>query len=162
MQLRPNAGITRGIVWLVFMKKIIPFTEAYLFMKIASRVLFVFACVTGAMSVLTAAYVAHQPGLDEAATRSLQSALQMQQFHALALLVTAWMARHSGFSPSLGVAAAGFVAGIFCFSFNIELRHLAGMELFRPLTPYGGMAFVLGWLGLAVSVFQRPASGDAR
>ena len=131
-------------------------------MKIASVGVFVFACVTGALSVLTAALVAHQPGLDEAAARSLQSALQMQQCHALALLVTAWMARYSGFSPSLGVAAAGFVAGIFSFSFNIELRHLAGVELFRPLTPYGGMAFVLGWLALAVSAFQRPAGGDAR
>ena len=59
-------------------------------MKIASRVLFVFACVTGAMSVLTAAYVAHQ-----------------------------------------------------------------SVELFRPITPYGGMAFVLGWLALAVSAFER-------
>lgn len=115
-------------------------------MKIASRYLFVFACVTGAMSVLTAAYVAHQSVLEEAVLRSLQSALQLQQFHALALLLTAWMARESGFNWSLGVAAAGFVAGIFCFSFNIELRHLAGVELFRPITPYGGMA--LCWVGL--------------
>jgi len=130
-------------------------------MKIASVGVFVFACVTGALSVLTAALVAHQTGLDEAAARSLQSALQMQQFHALALLVTAWMARESGFNWSCGLAAAGFVAGIFCFSFNIELRHLAGVELFRPLTPYGGMAFVLGWLALAVSAFQRPAGVDA-
>ena len=146
----------------MFMRKIITLNRGCLLMKIASLGLFVFACVTGALSVLTAAYVAHQPGLDEAAVRSLQSALQMQQFHALALLLTAWMARHSGFSLSLGVAAAGFVAGIFCFSFNIELRHLAGVELFRPLTPYGGMAFVLGWLALAVSAFQRPAGGDTQ
>jgi len=133
----------------VFMGKIIPFTGASLFMKIASRYLFVFACVTGAMSVLTAAYVAHQSVLEEAVLRSLQSALQLQQFHALALLLTAWMARESRFNWSLGVAAAGFVAGIFCFSFNIELRHLAGVELFRPITPYGGMAFVAAWLALA-------------
>ena len=157
MQLRPNAGITRGSVWLVFIEKIIPFTGASLFMKIASRVLFVFACVTGAMSVLTAAYVAHQPGLEEAAVRSLQSALQLQQFHALALLLTAWMARESGFNWSRGLAAAGFVLGLVLFSFNIEMRYLAGVELFRPFTPYGGMAFVLGWLALAVSAFQRPS-----
>ena len=125
-------------------------------MKIAILGLFVFACVTAALSVLTAAYVAHQPGLDEAALRSLQSAVQMQQFHALALLLTAWMTRHSGLSLSSGLAAACFVAGITAFSFNIEIRQLAGVELFRPLTPYGGMAFVLGWLALVVSVFQRP------
>ena len=32
-------------------------------MKIARNLLFVFASVTAALSVLTAAYVAHQPGL---------------------------------------------------------------------------------------------------
>lgn len=129
-------------------------------MKIARNLLFVFACVTGALSVLTAAYVAHQPGLDEAALRALQSALQLQQFHALALLITVWMARYSGFLWSQAVAAACFVAGMVGFSFNIELRHLAGVELFRPLTPYGGMAFVIGWLALALSVFQRQPSRD--
>ena len=129
-------------------------------MKIASVGVFVFACVTGAMSVLTAAYVAHQSVLEEAVLRSLQSALQLQQFHALALLLTAWMDRHSGFHWSQAVAAAGFVTGMVGFSFNIELRHLAGVELFRPLTPYGGMAFVLGWLALAVSAFQRQSSLD--
>ena len=141
----------------MFMRKIITLNRGLLLMKIASVGVFVFACVTGALSVLTAAYVAHQPGLEEAAVRSLQSALQLQQFHALALLLTAWMTRESGFNWSLGLAAAGFVAGIFCFSFNIEIRHLLGVELFRPLTPYGGMAFVLGWLALAVSAFQRPS-----
>ena len=129
-------------------------------MKIASKIVFVFACVTGALSVLTAAYVAHQTGLEEAAVRSLQSALQLQQFHTLALLLTGWMARQSGWNWGRGLAAAGFVLGLVLFSFNIELRHLAGVELFRPLTPYGGMAFVLGWLGLAVSVFQRQSSLD--
>ena len=123
-------------------------------MKIARNLLFVFACVTAALSVLTAAYVAHQPGLEEAALRSLQSALQLQQFHALALLLTVWAAPEH-VSRSRLLAAAAFVTGLLCFSFNIELRHLAGVEWFRPLTPYGGMAFVLGWLALAVSIFTE-------
>ena len=123
-------------------------------MKIASKILFVFACVTGAMSVLTAAYVAHQHALPEDAVRSLQSALQMQQFHALALLLTVWVSPEN-FSRSRLLAAASFVTGLLSFSFNIELRHLAGVEWFRPLTPYGGIAFVLGWLALAVSIFAE-------
>jgi hypothetical protein len=55
-------------------------------MKIASRVLFVVACVIAASSVLLAAYVAHQgEALSPASLKSLQSALQLQQIHALAL-----------------------------------------------------------------------------
>ena len=54
-------------------------------MKIASRVLFVVACVISAASVLLAAYVAHQgEALSPWSLKSLQSALQMQQIHALA------------------------------------------------------------------------------
>lgn len=129
-----------------------------LLMKIARNWLFVFACVTAAISVLTAAYVAHQPSLEESALRSLQSALQLQQFHALALLLTVWVVPEN-LSRSRLLAAAGFVTGLLCFSFNIELRHLAGVELFRSLTPYGGMAFVLGWLVLAISIFIEKNSG---
>jgi uncharacterized membrane protein YgdD (TMEM256/DUF423 family) len=44
---------------------------------------------------------------------------------------------------------------LLAFSFNIELRHLAGVEWFRPLTPYGGIAYVWGWLALALSIFTE-------
>ena len=62
-------------------------------MRILNRCMFIFACLTGALSVLVAAYSAHISGLEEASLRSLQSAIHMMQFHALALLVVAWMAR---------------------------------------------------------------------
>jgi uncharacterized membrane protein YgdD (TMEM256/DUF423 family) len=39
------------------------------------------------------------------------------------------------------------------FSFNIVLHQLAGISFFRPLIPYGGMAFVAAWVVLAISVF---------
>jgi len=117
-------------------------------MKIASKTVFVFACVTGAMSVLTAAYVAHQHALTEDAVRSLQSSVQLQQIHALGLLVVAWMAARSQFTSGLSVAALSWVFGIVLFSFNIQLRHLVGQDIFKQGIPYGGMAYVLGWLAL--------------
>jgi uncharacterized membrane protein YgdD (TMEM256/DUF423 family) len=61
-------------------------------MKIANQVLFAVACVMAAASVLLAAYVAHLGAdLPAPALRSVQSALQLQQFHSLALLLVAWM-----------------------------------------------------------------------
>ena len=127
-------------------------------MKIASRTLFVFACVTAALSVLTAAYVAHQHALTDAAVRSLQSSVQMQQIHALALWVCAWMAIRSRFTLGLAVAAIAWVLGLVMFSFNIQLLHLAGVEMFRPAGPYGGLAYVLGWLAMGYAGVTHPAS----
>jgi len=59
--------------------------------KLITRAAFVFACLSAGASVLIAAYSAHIPGLEESSVRSVNSAIQMMQFHALALLVVAWM-----------------------------------------------------------------------
>ena len=129
-------------------------------MKIASKTLFVFACVTGAMSVLTAAYVAHQHALPEDAVRSLQSSVQLQQIHALGLLVLALMAARSRFTPGLAFAALSWVLGIVLFSFNIQLRQLAGLDIFKQGVPYGGMAYVLGWLALGYAGLRHQSADD--
>ena len=119
-------------------------------MKIASRVLFVVACVISAASVLLAAYVAHQgEALSPWSLKSLQSALQMQQIHALALALVCAVAMLHTASKTLLLSALLFTAGLLMFSLNICLIHLASITVFRAVTPYGGMAYVAGWLALA-------------
>ena len=129
-------------------------------MKIASKIVFVFACVTGALSVLTAAYVAHQHALTEDAVRSLQSSVQMQQIHALGLVVVAWMAMQSRWTAGLAVAAFAWVLGLVLFSFNIQLRHLADLDMLKQAVPYGGMAYVLGWLALALAGVRHQSADN--
>lgn len=118
-----------------------------------NRLLIFFACLTGAISVLVAAYSAHIPGLEESSVRSVNSAIQMMQFHALALLVVGCMFRNA--DPSWLSIGSGlfFVMGILLFSVNIILHQLAGVSSFRSLIPFGGMAFVLGWAALAIAGF---------
>ena len=116
-------------------------------MKIANQTLFAVACVMAAASVLLAAYVAHL-GVDlpTPALRSVQSALQMLQFHSLALLLVAWMGMGPRSHPLHLWSGVLFLLGLLMFSVNILLIHLAGVDAFRAVTPYGGMAFVAGWL----------------
>ena len=64
-------------------------------MRQFNRLLIVFACLAGAISVLVAAYSAHIPGLEESSVRSVNSAIQMLQFHALALLVVGSMFKNA-------------------------------------------------------------------
>ena len=121
--------------------------------RFTTQCMFVFACLTGALSVLVAAYCAHIPGLEEASLRSLQSAIEMMQFHALALLVVAWMSKGGKSSWPLFVSGLFFLMGIVFFSFNIFLHQLFDISSFRVLIPFGGMAFVVGWIGLAAHTF---------
>ena len=118
-------------------------------MKTFNRSMFVFACLMGAVSVLLAAYAAHQASLDDGARRSISSAIQLMQFHALALLFIGWMSREKSFHLPLVLSAGLFVAGILMFSLNMALLHLAGVGGLSFLLPYWGMSFVLGWLALA-------------
>ena len=119
-------------------------------MKIATRILLVVACVIAAASVLLAASGAHQgEALSPSSLKSLQSALQMQQIHALALAGVCAVAMLHTASKTLLLSAVLFTAGLLMFSLNICLIHLAGITVFRALTPYGGMAFVAAWLILA-------------
>ena len=127
-------------------------------MKIASRVLFVVACVISAASVLLAAYVAHQgEALSPSSLKSLQSALQMQQIHALALALVCAVAMLHTASKTLLLSALLFTAGLLMFSLNICLIHLAGITALRFVTPYGGMAYVAGWLALAAWAWRLKA-----
>ena len=122
-------------------------------MRQFNRLLIVFACLAGAISVLVAAYSAHIPGLEESSVRSVNSAIQMLQFHALALLVVGCIFKNadaSWFSIGSGLF---FIVGILLFSANIILHQLASVSAFRSLIPFGGMAFVLGWVALAIAGF---------
>lgn len=126
-------------------------------MKIASRVLFVVACVMSAASVLLAAYVAHMgEALSPSALKSVQSALQMLQFHAPAMVGVCALALLHKASKVLLLSAVLFLLGLLMFSLNICLIHLGGVTFFRAATPYGGMAFIAAWLSLAVWALHAP------
>jgi hypothetical protein len=122
-------------------------------MYLYSRIIFVTACLIGALSILAAAYIAHLPELDAHALRSLNSALQMLQFHTLALVLVSWIAKDTSFNKALVLSGILFAVGILFFSVNIMLHQFLGIEIFRPLTPYGGMAFFFGWLALGAFRF---------
>jgi uncharacterized membrane protein YgdD (TMEM256/DUF423 family) len=104
-----------------------------------------------------AAYVAHRgEGLSPSALKSVQSALQMLHIHVLAMLGVCAVALLHQASKVLLLSAVLFLLGLLMFSLNICLIHLAGVDSFRQLTPYGGMAFMAAWLSLAVWGLRVP------
>lgn len=123
-------------------------------MPLAARLLGVFAVLSALASVVLSAMAAHLPVFAQGVPASFASAQQMMQFHALAMLVALLWGPQSS-KRWLGCAAAGlFGVGIVLFCINIDLRLLLDWQTARGLVPWGGAAFMLGWLCMLWAVFH--------
>jgi uncharacterized membrane protein YgdD (TMEM256/DUF423 family) len=69
-------------------------------------------------------------------------------YHALGLLAAAWAVARW---PGGATTAAGwlFVVGTVVFSGSLYALSLTGQRWLGAVTPLGGLAFILGWAGLA-------------
>jgi len=77
-----------------------------------------------------------------------------QMYHALALLAVAW-AYHRWDNPLIKLSGWLFIVGIVLFSGSLYLLALLNMSWLGFITPFGGLSFLIGWILLAVGVFQH-------
>ena len=112
--------------------------------------------VSALISVATGAFGAHglSGKLSERGLEIWETAARYQMYHALALIgVGLLLARFSiDGSPWLSAAGWLFVAGTLLFSGSLYALALTGTRGLGAVTPLGGVAFLLGWLALAVGV----------
>jgi uncharacterized membrane protein YgdD (TMEM256/DUF423 family) len=110
-----------------------------------------------ALWVALSAAAAHVSALQQAGP-AFAASLDQHQFHALGLvLVGLALARRA--SGWFLVSGCLMVAGLLLFCLNINARILWGWDAARALVPFGGSAFILAWLALALGVLwpgQRP------
>lgn len=82
-----------------------------------------------------------------------ETGVRYQLVHALALLAVAWAAtRWPGRLPH--VAGACFALGIVLFSGSLMLLATTGMRALGMITPFGGVAFMAGWVCLAAAALR--------
>lgn len=84
-----------------------------------------------------------------------ETAARYQMYHALALFAAAWAAQRA---PSALAHWAGwlFMIGIVLFSGSLYTLALTGVRWLGAITPLGGVAFLVGWLCLALAVRGQP------
>src|SRR5262245_21977340 len=81
-----------------------------------------------------------------------ETGVRYHMYHALAILATAAiMPRIDG--RSVVVAGWAFTMGILLFSGSLYALALSGVTVLGAITPLGGVAFLVGWIGLAVAAF---------
>lgn len=108
------------------------------------------ASLSGLSAVALGAFGAHglQGKLSERMLEAYQTAVQYQFIHTLALLAVALLILKYESRRSLVIAACGFLAGIIMFSGSLYLMALGGPRWMGPVTPLGGLSFMVGWGGL--------------
>lgn len=107
--------------------------------------------LAGVLAVAAAAGGAHL-AIDGDRARALASAVQMNGWHALALVGCGiWGARGGRL---VHLAGAAFALGLLLFCGTIYAWALGG-RLIGPLAPIGGTSFMLGWALLGVSAIRR-------
>ncbi|HVJ88871.1 MAG TPA: DUF423 domain-containing protein, partial [Labilithrix sp.] len=78
---------------------------------------------------------------------------QYQAIHALALGLVAYLASRSS-ATSVGVAAIAFIVGAVLFSGSLYVMTLSGLRWLGAVTPFGGLAFLVGWAAVFVAALS--------
>jgi uncharacterized membrane protein YgdD (TMEM256/DUF423 family) len=112
--------------------------------------------ILAAVSVGMGAFAAHGATkfMTEQQLGWVEKAARYNMYHALALLVVAWaLTRWTSQTGLLNVAGWSFVAGIALFSGSLYVMAFTTLRL-GYVTPLGGVAFVLGWILLAIAAWK--------
>ena len=121
------------------------------------RLWIVLAGLFGAGAVGMAAVAAHAlSGASPAMVRIVDSGVQIQGWHALALLgCGVWAERRAGLAGERLAhwAAAAFALGTVLFCADVYVLAFTGVSL-GPTAPTGGFVLIAGWLLLAASALR--------
>lgn len=109
--------------------------------------------ITGMLAVVFGAFGAHSLKklieLDQLAI--FHTGVTYQFYHTFAIFIAAWLGNHFN-NKLFNRAGWFFFAGIICFSGSLYLlstRAYLGIEswsnIIGPITPIGGLFFIIGW-----------------
>jgi uncharacterized membrane protein YgdD (TMEM256/DUF423 family) len=115
------------------------------------------AAGSGVLSVVGGAFAAHglDPVTGSKAIGWLQTASVFGGLHALAMLAVAALAGSGRVNDSVArVAQALFVLGSILFPGALYALALGGPRCLGAVAPAGGIAFIVGWVSLAISAIR--------
>ncbi|WP_317619553.1 DUF423 domain-containing protein [Ancylothrix sp. D3o] len=121
------------------------------------RVFMGIAAVFAGLSVVLGAFGSHalKDKLSERYLEIFETGTRYEMYHALALLLVALLLMVAGEpQPFLVAAGFAFIAGIAIFSGSLYALSLTGISWLGAITPLGGLAFIVGWVCLAVGAWN--------
>lgn len=120
-----------------------------------AKPLIMIAALSAMIATLLGAFAAHSLNhfFTEYQMRVFQTGVLYQFIHSLAVLFIGILLFHIK-HRFIQMSALLFLVGIVLFSGSLYLLSLLQFNALGMLTPFGGLAFILGWCLLAVGVYQ--------
>ena len=115
--------------------------------------LIVAGAVDAALAVGLGAFAAHglKDRLDATALAVFETGARYQMYHALAIVLCGTLvARYPAAQPAGWI----FQLGIVLFSGSLYALALSGIKPLGAITPFGGVAFLVGWAWLAYAAWR--------
>lgn len=114
------------------------------------------AAISAAISVAAGAFGAHalKARLSPDLLSVFETGARYQMYHAIGLALAAWAASRAPGSAAPAWAGGLFLAGTLLFSGSLYALALTGVRSLGAVTPFGGVAFIAGWLALALSALR--------
>lgn len=122
-----------------------------------TQIFIAIASIFGGLSVAAGAFGSHalKEKLTERSLEIFETGVRYQMYHALALLLVGLLlTRAATSSPLLLAAGIAFIAGVLIFSGSLYALSLSGVKWLGAITPLGGVAFMVGWLCLAIAAWN--------
>jgi uncharacterized membrane protein YgdD (TMEM256/DUF423 family) len=119
------------------------------------RTFFIIGTLSAFTGVAAGAFGAHglKGRLSPEALSVFEVGVRYQMYHAFALIVAAW-ALSKWPAPLITAGGWCFVGGTVLFSGSLYLLSFTGVKWLGAITPLGGLAFLAGWLCLALGVWK--------
>lgn len=120
------------------------------------KIFLTLASISGGVSVAAGAFGSHalRGNLSDRALEIFETGVRYQMYHSLALLLVAVLLSRLDAPPlSLTLSGYAFLTGILIFSGSLYALSLSGLKWLGAITPLGGVAFILGWVCLALSAW---------
>jgi len=122
------------------------------------------AAAIGFISIVLGSLGAHGHVHDVISTNGYlsqwQTAAHYHQIHAVALLLLSLLAIDPSGKTLFRTTFFAFLIGIFLFSGSLYLLSYTSTKWLGAVTPFGGVAFMVGWVSLAFSL-PKPQSKAA-
>lgn len=125
---------------------------------IMSRIFLAIAAILAGVSVAGGAFATHalKERISDRALEIFETGAKYQMYHALALILVALLLSRAELSQTyLSVAGYAFIVGIAIFSGSLYALSLSGVRWLGAVTPFGGVAFLIGWGCLAIAAFMK-------
>lgn len=118
-----------------------------------------FAALFGLLAVIIGAFGAHglEKSLSDHALQRLHTGVEYQFYHVAALLSIGILSslHRNHDSLLLKLSGVSFIIGILLFCGSLYAYALTGNSKLGMITPFGGGAFILGWIFLLIYSLKK-------